>query len=182
MKIKETKEMKELKKAIREIPDFPKKGILFYDVTTLMANGKAFSKALDLLVKRYKDKKIGAIAGIEARGFVFGAALADRLGTGIVLMRKKGKLPYKTIRESYSLEYGTDEIEMHVDAIKKNQRVLVVDDLLATGGTASAAARLIKKAGGKVVEAAFLVELIDLKGREKLKPVESFSLLQYEGE
>lgn len=173
--------MEELKKAIREIPDFPKKGILFYDITTLMANAEAFKKSVDILEDRYKDQDIGTIAGIEARGFIFGAALALRLGTGVVLIRKKGKLPYKTISESYELEYGTDEIEIHEDAITKGQKVLLVDDLLATGGTASAAARLIRKVGGEVVEAAFVVELIDLKGADKLKPVKTYSILEYEG-
>lgn len=171
--------MEELKKVIREIPDFPKKGILFYDVTTLFTDKQAFGVAIDALAHRYLNIRVDQILSVEARGFVVGAALAYRLGTGMILARKKGKLPWKTIGETYSLEYGTDRVEIHTDAVKKGGRVLVVDDLLATGGTAHAAATLVEKAGGKVVECAFIIELLDLKGRKKLKPFKTFSIIQY---
>lgn len=174
--------MDELKKSIREIPDFPKKGILFYDLTTLFRDRKAFATAVDYLTHRYIDRKIDAVLGVEARGFVLGAAVAYRLNAGIILARKKGKLPWKTIGGRYKLEYGTDVIEVHADAIGKGEKILIVDDLLATGGTAQTAAGLVEKCGGKVVECAFLVELTGLKGRQKLKKWKTFSLLQYEGE
>jgi len=173
---------KELKKAIREIPDFPKKGILFYDLSTLFLNGRAFSLAVDMMAHRYMGKKIDSVLSIEARGFVLGSAVAYRLGTGMVMARKKGKLPWKTKSASYSLEYGTDMIEIHADAIKKGQRILLVDDLLATGGTAAATAKLIEKFGAKIVECLFLVELNGLKGRNKLKKYKVHSILEYEGE
>jgi adenine phosphoribosyltransferase len=174
--------MEELKKKIREIPDFPKKGILFYDLTTLFRDRWAFATAVDLLTHRYIEKKVDAVLGIEARGFVLGSALAYRLNAGIILARKKGKLPWKTVGGRYELEYGSDMIEIHADAIKKGEKILVVDDLLATGGTGYTAASLVEKCGGKVVECAFLVELTGLNGREKLKKWKVFSLLQYEGE
>jgi adenine phosphoribosyltransferase len=169
----------DLKKAIREIPDFPKKGILFYDITTLLRDAKAFQRTIDIFGNRYVDKNIDAILAIDARGFIIGSALAYKLGKGIVLVRKTGKLPYKTLKASYKLEYGVDEVEMHKDAVKKGDRILIVDDLLATGGTAAAAIELVKKSGGKVIECAFVIELLGLKGRDKIKPYPVFSLIQY---
>lgn len=169
----------DLKNAIREIPDFPKKGILFYDITTLLKDARAFQRTIDILGNRYIDKGIDIILAIDARGFIIGSALAYKLGKGIVLVRKKGKLPYRTVKASYQLEYGVDEIEMHKDAVSKGDRVLIVDDLLATGGTASAAIQLVKKSGGKVVECAFVIELLGLKGRNRIKPCPAFSLIQY---
>lgn len=170
-----------LKKSIREIPDFPKKGILFYDLTTLFRDRTAFAMAVDYLTHRYLATKIDAVLGVEARGFVFGAAVAYRLNAGIILARKQGKLPWKTVGGRYKLEYGADVIEVHADAISAGDRVLIVDDLLATGGTAQTAAKLVEKCGGKVVECSFLVELIGLNGRQKIKKWPVFSLLQYEG-
>lgn len=172
--------MEELKKVVREVQDFPKEGILFYDITTLLKDGKAFAKAVDALSERYKGKQIDAVVAIEARGYIFGPAMAYRLGVGFVPMRKPGKLPAKTIQEAYELEYGTDTIEMHEDAVEAGQKILVVDDLLATGGTAAAACRLVEKAGGKVVECCFLIELSFLNGRDKLGSREVFSLLKYD--
>jgi len=172
--------MEELKKVVREVPDFPKEGILFYDITTLLKDGKALAKAVDALSERYEGKQIDAVVAIEARGYIFGPAVAYRLGVGFVPMRKPGKLPAKTIRETYELEYGTDTIEMHEDAVEAGQKILVVDDLLATGGTAAAACRLVEKAGGQVVECCFLIELSFLKGRDKLGSGEVFSLLKYD--
>ncbi len=169
----------DLKKAIREVPDFPKKGILFYDITTLLKDARAFQHTIDMLGNRYIDKNIDAVVAIDARGFIIGSALAYKLGKGIVLVRKKGKLPSRTVRASYKLEYGIDEVELHRDAVTRGDRVLVVDDLLATGGTASAVIELVKKAGGKIVECAFVIELIGLRGRNRLKPYPAFSLLQY---
>ena len=174
--------MEELKRVIREIPDFPKKGILFYDITTLLADPTAFRKTIDLLADRYGADPPDRILAIDARGFIFGAALAYKLGTGLGVVRKKGKLPYKTIEASYSLEYGEDKIEMHVDAVGQGQRALIIDDLLATGGTASATVELVREAGGEIIECCFVVELNFLNGRDKLKEkgVESFALIQYD--
>jgi adenine phosphoribosyltransferase len=172
--------MEELRKVVREVPDFPKKGILFYDITTLLKDGKAFAEAVDALSERYEGKEIDAVVAIEARGYIFGPAMAYRLGVGFIPMRKPGKLPAKTIQETYELEYGTDTIEMHEDAVEAGQKVLVVDDLLATGGTAAAACRLVEKAGGQVVECCFLIELSFLNGRDKLGSREVFSLLKYD--
>jgi adenine phosphoribosyltransferase len=172
--------MEELKKVVREVPDFPKKGILFYDITTLLKDGKAFAKAVDYLSERYEGRQIDAVVAIEARGYIFGPAMAYRLGVGFVPMRKPGKLPAKTIQETYELEYGTDTIEMHEDAVGAGQKILVVDDLLATGGTAAAACRLVEKAGGQVVECCFLIELSFLNGRDRLGSREVFGLLKYD--
>lgn len=171
--------MEELSKIIRDVPDYPKKGIVFKDITPLLGNPVAFRKAIDLLVEQVKDKKIDAIASMEARGFIFGSVLAYKLGVKFVPMRKKGKLPYKTIRAEYELEYGKDIIEMHIDAVKPGERVLIVDDLLATGGTAVAVANLIKQAEGVVAGIGFLIELTFLKGRDKLKDFEIFSIIKY---
>jgi len=169
----------DLKRRIRDIPDFPKPGILFRDITPLLADGRAFRQAIDYLGGRYLDKKVDVVVGVEARGFIMGAALAYKLGAGNILIRKSGKLPYKTHRTTYSLEYGTDTLEIHQDAFKPGQRVLIADDLLATGGTISAAVDLVHQLGGEIVELAFLIELTALKGREKLKDYSVFSLIQY---
>jgi adenine phosphoribosyltransferase len=159
--------MQRILSRIRDVPDFPKPGILFKDVTPLIGDGPAFRLVTDLLEERIDGKKPELIVGIESRGFIFGAALAERLGVGFVPVRKPGKLPYKTTRETYSLEYGTDALEMHEDAVEK-RRCLIVDDLLATGGTASATARLVEKQGGTVEGFAFVIELDFLKGRQRL--------------
>jgi adenine phosphoribosyltransferase len=172
--------MEALKKAIREVPDFPKEGILFYDITTLLKDGKALASAMDALSERYKTNNIDAVLAIEARGYIFGVTLAYLLGTGFIPVRKPGKLPAETIQETYELEYGTDTIEMHADAVQKGQEILVVDDLLATGGTAAAACNLVEKAGGNVVECCFLIELSFLNGRGRLGSRKVFSLLQYD--
>src|SRR3989344_6961680 len=169
----------DLIKAIRDVPDFPKKGILFKDITTLLTRGELFKKVIDELGAHFKDKKIDKIVGIESRGFIFGSALAYKLGAGLVPVRKKGKLPYKTVTASYQLEYGTDTLEMHEDALEGAKHVLVVDDLLATGGTAKATAELVEKVGGKIAGYAFLIELLFLKGRDKLKQYDVHSLIQY---
>lgn len=171
--------MQDLKKFIRDVPDFPKPGILFKDITPLLQNPEAFSRVIELFAERYRHKDIDHVVGIESRGFIFGAALAHVLKKGFVLVRKTGKLPWRKVSETYDLEYGTDTIQMHEDSVKKDDRVLVVDDLLATGGTAKAACQLIRKMGGQIVECAFVVELDFLKGREKLKGTEVFSLVQY---
>ena len=161
--------MEALKQIIRDIPDFPKKGIIFKDITTLLADAKSFHRMVDLLAHRYIGEKIDQIVGIEARGFILGAALAYKLGTGITLVRKPGKLPYKTISVSYELEYGTDTLEIHEDAFKKGDRILIADDLLATGGTMAATIALVEKMGGIVKGCATLIEISALKGREKLE-------------
>lgn len=170
---------KQIKSKIRDVPDFPKKGILFKDITPLLQDRVLFAKIIDCFGERYVGKKIDAIVGVESRGFLFGAALAYRLGTSLVPVRKSGKLPYQSIKVSYELEYGKAEVEMHIDALKEGDRVVLIDDLLATGGTANAACELVEKLGGKVVECAFVVELNFLKGREKLKGREIFSLVEY---
>lgn len=154
---------------VREVPDFPKKGILFLDVTTIVKDAKAFNMCIDFLYEKFKDENIDYVAGIESRGFIFGAPLACKLNAGFVTVRKPNKLPADTIKETYDLEYGTDTIEMHADAVKAGDRVLVIDDLLATGGTAAAACNLVKKAGADVVASAFIIELDPLKGGKKLK-------------
>jgi adenine phosphoribosyltransferase len=168
----------ELKNLIRDIPDFPKKGIIFKDITPLLKDSASFKKAVDLLADRYEDKEIGLVVSVEARGFIFGTAVAYKLGAGVIPIRKKGKLPYKTTSVTYDLEYGTDILEMHEDAISRGDKVLIVDDLLATGGTAAAVCDMVRKRGGDIVEAAFLIELEFLKGREKLKNYPVFSLLK----
>ena len=169
----------ELKQKIRSIPDFPKAGILFRDITPLLADGRAFSQAVDSIGDRYLGRKIDVVVGVEARGFILAAALSYKLGAGNVLIRKPGKLPYKTNRATYALEYGTDTLEIHRDAIQPGQRVVVADDLLATGGTISAAADLVQQHGGDIIELAFVIELTELKGSERLKELPVFSLLQY---
>jgi adenine phosphoribosyltransferase len=169
-----------LKKLIREIPDWPKPGILFYDITTLLKDPQGFRTLIDSLYDHYHKRPVDVVAGIEARGFIFGPGLAYRLGAGFVPIRKPNKLPSKKAKETYQLEYGTDALEIHEDAIRPAQRVLICDDLLATGGTASAAARLVKKLGGEVIGCGFAIELTFLHGREKLKGLDVFSLLQYD--
>ena len=172
--------MDDLKKMIREIPDYPKPGILFYDLTTLLQDGKGFHSLVDKLCEHYGGQPVDVVAGIEARGFIFAPALAYRLGAGFVPVRKPKKLPWKTASVTYQLEYGSDQLEIHQDAVKKGQRVLLCDDLLATGGTAAAAVQLIKQLGGEVAGAAFAVELSFLNGRAKLPGVDVFSLLKYD--
>jgi adenine phosphoribosyltransferase len=171
--------MDALKTHIRNVPDFPKPGILFYDVTTLLKDPQGFKLAIDSLSEPYRDKGISLVVGIESRGFILGAAVADRIGAGFVPVRKLGKLPAETIRASYALEYGTDSLEMHRDAIEPGQQVLVVDDLLATGGTARATVDLVRQLGGDVVGVAFLIELADLDGRAKLAGEHVRAVLQY---
>lgn len=171
--------IQDLASLIRDIPDFPLPGIIFKDITTLIGNGPAFNEVIALMVDRYRDRGITAVAGIESRGFIFGAPLALHLGVGLVPVRKPGKLPADTYEIEYSLEYGTNKLEIHRDAFEPGAKVLVVDDLLATGGTIAAASKLIEQAGGTVVELAFVVELEFLKGREKLSPYSVYSLIQY---
>lgn len=171
--------MEALKAKIRHVPDFPKPGILFYDVTTLLRDPQGFRTAIESLASPYEDKGISAVVGIESRGFILGSAVADRIGAGFVPVRKLGKLPAECIRATYELEYGTDSLEMHRDAIERGQRVLVVDDLLATGGTARATVDLVKQIGGIVEGVAFLIELVDLKGRTKLTGENIHAVLQY---
>ncbi len=173
--------MVDLKDKIRTIPNFPKQGIMFRDITTLIKDKEGFQHAVNLLAERYKNQQISAVAGIESRGFIFGAALAHKLNVGFVPIRKKGKLPAKTERQEYDMEYGKDCVEVHVDAIKQGDTVLLVDDLIATGGTAHAACKLIEKLGGKVNECTFVIELPDLKGREKLQGYKVHSLVSFEG-
>jgi len=172
----------DLKATIRSIPDWPIKGVIFRDLTTLMQNPDAFRESCDVLYERYKDQNIDKIVGIDARGFVFGAVLAYKLGIGFVPVRKKGKLPYKTIEETYSLEYGEDTLEIHEDALDKGDKVIVVDDLIATGGTVGATVSLVEKLGAQILECAFIVELPDLKGRDKIKNCKVFSITEFEGD
>lgn len=171
--------MNDLKELIREIPDYPKPGVLFYDLTTLLKDKRGFQKLVDKLCDHYADRKVDVVVGIEARGFIFAPALAYRLGAGFVPVRKPKKLPGKTAKVSYDLEYGTDTLEIHEDAIRPGQSVLISDDLLATGGTAAATVKLVKTLGGTVNGAAFAVELTFLNGRAKLPGVDVFSLIQY---
>ncbi len=168
-----------LEKSIRNIPDFPKPGILFRDVTTLIQNKVAFKKTIELLAKKYKGKGFNKVVGVEARGFIFGAAVAYKIGAGFVPVRKKGKLPYKTISTTYELEYGTDTLEIHQDAIVPGEKILIIDDLLATGGTVKAVTELINQLGGKISGIGFVIELVDLHGKDKLKEYPVFSLIKY---
>lgn len=172
-----------LKNAIRTIPDYPKPGIMFRDITTLLADAKAFRKAIDELVQPWSGDKIDKIAGIEARGFILGGAVAHQLSAGFVPIRKKGKLPHKTVSISYSLEYGDDEMEIHVDAVQPGEKVILVDDLIATGGTAEAAVKLLKKIGAEVVATVFVIDLPDLGGAKKIEAlgVPVRSLIAFEG-
>lgn len=169
-----------LKKLIREVPNFPKPGILFYDITTLLREKVGFATLIDALSEHYLDSKVDTVLAIEARGFIFGPALAYRLNAGFVPIRKPGKLPAETVKWSYDLEYGTDTLEIHKDAIKPGERVIIVDDLLATGGTANACVQLAKSLGAEIVGLGFVVELDFLKGRKKFAGTEVFSLLHYD--
>jgi adenine phosphoribosyltransferase (EC 2.4.2.7) len=169
----------ELKKYIRTIVDFPKPGINFRDITTLIKDKEAFKKSVDLLANDFKKQNIDFVVAVEARGFIFGAAVAYRLGAGFIPVRKKGKLPSKTVSATYELEYGADTLEIHEDAIASGSKVLIVDDLLATGGTAKAVAELVKKCGGQISGVAFLIELTDLKGKQKLKEYNPVSLIRF---
>ena len=173
---------KRLEDAIRSIPDFPKAGILFRDITTLLQDKDAFKEAVDLISKKFEGKGIDKVVAVEARGFIFGGAVAHRIGAGFVPVRKKGKLPWKTSSVSYELEYGTDTLEMHEDAVEKGEKVLIIDDLLATGGTVRAVADLVEKKQAKIVGIAFVIELIDLHGKDKLKEYPIYSLVKFEGE
>jgi len=172
--------MEDLKKLIREVPDFPKPGILFYDITTLLKDKCGFRSVIDALKHHYQNSGVDTILGIEARGFIFAPALAYALGTGFVPIRKPKKLPAESVKVSYDLEYGSDSLEMHKDALEGGRRVLIVDDLLATGGTAAAAARMVENVGGIVAGIGFVIELSFLHGRKKLEGFDVFSLLQYD--
>ena len=166
---------------VRDVPDFPKPGILFKDITPVVQNYAALQEVVDLLAEWAKEKKVDAVVGIEARGFIFGAPVALKLGVGFVPLRKLGKLPYNRVTEEYALEYGTNTVEMHSDSIQPGQRVLIVDDLLATGGTAAAAARLVERVGGVVAGMGFLIELGFLQGRKVLSPYDLHALIRYDG-
>lgn len=173
-----------LRSAIRTIPDYPKPGIMFRDITTLLGDARAFRRAVDELVHPYAGMQIGKIAGIEARGFILGGAIAHQLSSGFVPIRKKGKLPHDTVRVAYSLEYGIDEMEMHRDAVEPGEKVILVDDLIATGGTAEGAVKLLRQMGAEVIAACFVVDLPDLGGRRKLEEtgVTVRTLIEYEGD
>ncbi|RNC67607.1 MAG: adenine phosphoribosyltransferase [Desulfuromonadales bacterium] len=171
--------MEDLKSIIRDVPDFPKKGIIFKDITTLLADAKSFQRMVDLLAHRYVGLKIDKVVGVEARGFIIGAALAYKLGAGVVLVRKPGKLPSETFSKTYDLEYGTDTLEIHKDAIVKGERILIADDVLATGGTMSAVVDMVTSLGGEIVECCFMAELNFLGGRQKLPQGKVFSLLTF---
>lgn len=173
-----------LKSKIRTVPHWPKKGVMFRDITTLLKDAKAFTHMIEILVDRYKGMKIDIVAGIESRGFITGSVLAHKLNAGFVPIRKPGKLPAETVSEEYQLEYGKDKIEIHKDAIQKGSKVLLADDLIATGGTALAACNLIKKLGGEIVECSFIVDLPDLGGKKKLENAgyKAFSLVEFEGD
>jgi adenine phosphoribosyltransferase len=168
-----------LRAGVRDVPDFPKKGIVFKDITPILSNSALFKASIDVFLERCRSKKIDKIVGIDARGFLFGSVVAYELGVGFVPLRKKGRLPYKTESAKYSLEYGEAEMELHIDAITGGEQVVLIDDLLATGGTSASAATLIKKVGGQLLEAIFLIELEFLHGREKLAPTPVISFLKY---
>ena len=171
-----------IKSNVRSIPDWPIKGVIFRDITTLLQEPAIFREICNLFYNRYAEKEIDKIVGIDARGFLFGAVLAYKLGIGFIPVRKKGKLPYNTVGESYTLEYGEETVEIHEDAIQKGEKVLIIDDLMATGGTISAAVNLVEKLGGDIMECAFVIELPDLKGREKVPGQNIYSILEFEGE
>ena|SRR5450755_500518 len=171
--------IEKLRAGVRDVPDFPKRGIIFKDITPILSDGDLFKASIDVFLERCRGKKIDKIVGIDARGFLFGSAVAYELGVGFVPIRKRGKLPYKTETAKYSLEYGEAEMEMHVDAISPGEQIVLVDDLLATGGTSAAAAMLIAKTGGELLEAQFLIELEFLHGRQKLAPTPVVSFLKY---
>jgi adenine phosphoribosyltransferase len=173
----------DLRAAIRTIPDYPKPGIMFRDITTLLGNARAFRRAVDELVQPWAGSKIDKVAGIEARGFILGGAVAHQVSAGFVPIRKKGKLPHQTVRMAYALEYGTDEMEMHVDAINKGDRVILVDDLIATGGTAEGAVKLLRQMGAEVLAACFIIDLLELRGAAKLRALDVpvRTLVSFEG-
>ena len=171
--------MEDLKSIIRDVPDFPKKGIVFKDITTLLADAKSFQRMVDLLAHRYVGEKIDKVVGVEARGFIIGAALAYKLGAGVVLVRKPGKLPSETFSKSYELEYGTDTLEIHRDAIKPGERVLIADDVLATGGTMAAVVDMVSTLGGEIVDCCFMAELDFLNGRSRLPAGKVYSLIKF---
>lgn len=174
--------MSDLEAYIRTVPDFPKKGIGFKDITTLLKNGAAFRRAVEIIAEKFADKRIDKIVGIESRGFIFGSALAYKWNVGFVPVRKPGKLPAATIKEEYELEYGIDGLEIHTDAVAQGEKILIVDDLLATGGTAAATAKLVERLSGDIQGLAFLIELTFLNGRDKLKQYETASFIQYHSE
>lgn len=175
-------EIAEIRQAIRDIPNFPKPGVIFKDITPLLGNGRLFRRTIDLMADRYRSQAVDMVLGIESRGFIIGSALAYKLGAGFCIVRKPGKLPYETHRATYELEYGSDTLEVHRDGLQPHARVLIVDDLIATGGTAAAAAALVTKLDAQVLECSFVIELSFLKGREKLKPHWVFSLIRYDSE
>src|SRR5437867_668898 len=175
----DSEKIEQLRAGIRDVPDFPKKGIIFKDITPILKDGALFRASVDVFLAQCRDKKIDKIVGIDARGFLFGSAVAYALGIGFVPLRKKGRLPYKTESAKYSLEYGEAEMELHIDAIVPGEQIILIDDLLATGGTSASAATLIKKIGGHLVEAIFLIELEFLHGRQKLVPTPVTSFLKY---
>ena len=177
-----TKSCEYIKSKVRSIPNWPIKGVIFRDITTLLQDPKAFKEICQIFFNRYVNEKVDKIVGIDARGFLFGSVLAVELGIGFVPIRKKGKLPYKTISESYTLEYGEETIEVHEDAIDRGDRIVIIDDLMATGGTIAASAALVEKLGGDILECAFVIELPDLKGREKMGDRNLFAILEFEGE
>jgi adenine phosphoribosyltransferase len=171
--------LEKLRASVRDVPDFPKKGIVFKDITPILSDPKLFRASIDLFLERCRGKKIDKIVGIDARGFLFGSTVAYEIGVGFIPIRKRGKLPYRTEVAKYSLEYGEAEMEMHMDAVTAGERVVLVDDLLATGGTSAAAAALIRKVGGQLLEAQFLIELEFLHGRRQLEPTPVISFLKY---
>jgi adenine phosphoribosyltransferase len=171
--------MDELKKIIRDIPDFPKEGIIFKDITTLLSDGRSFHRMIDLIAHRYIGMHIDQVVGVEARGFILGSALAYKLGVGVTLVRKPGKLPHKVSEITYDLEYGTDTLQIHEDAFKKGDKVIIADDLLATGGTVSAVVKLVEDLGAEIIECAFMAELDFLEGRKRLPEGKVFSLLNF---
>ncbi|MBW1899007.1 MAG: adenine phosphoribosyltransferase [Deltaproteobacteria bacterium] len=171
-----------IKEKIRTVPNWPIEGVMFRDISTLTLDPEGLKESCDAFYERYKDMQIDKIVGIDARGFIFGAVLAYKLGIGFVPVRKKGKLPHKTIQAAYTLEYGENVVEMHEDAISKGDKIIIIDDLIATGGTISAAVKLVETLGGDIIELAFVIELPDLKGREKIKGYKIFTLTEFEGE
>ena len=171
--------MGDLSKLIRDVPDFPKPGIIFKDITTLLLDKDGVVQVMDELAAPFVDKQIDVVLGVESRGFIFASTLAYKLGAGLAIVRKPGKLPYETVEETYELEYGTDTLQMHVDAVKPGQKVLIVDDLMATGGTVEAVTRLVEKVGGEIASLAFVIELDFLKGRDKLSKYNIHTLIHY---
>jgi adenine phosphoribosyltransferase len=172
----------DLKQSVRSIVDWPIKGVIFRDLTTLMKDPESFIQSCDIFYERYRDENVDKIVGIDARGFVFGAVLAYKLGVGFVPVRKKGKQPPETIEELYSLEYGSGTLEIHKDAITEGEKIIIIDDLIATGGTVGATVKLVKKLGGDIIECAFLIELPELKGREQIADCAIFSIMEFDGE